>query len=172
MKNRIWLLLIIVAACAVPTFGQTADPEVAGEDEGAPTLNQMCIDCDLNSGGGGGWSGSSTYDNGQYLDNPCTYVQDWVWVNYNAYAKSLQTEAGVNRYQVNESTTVSGAYATSGAKSSDVGYGATFSQRMYHKVNTPDNFHVVTVVTTNPSTKAVTLSIETACGNGMPDSVQ
>jgi hypothetical protein len=167
MKNRIWILLIIVAACAVPTFGQTAKPAY---DEGGVTANQMCIDCD--PGGGGGWSGSSTYDEGQYMDNPCTAVLDRVWVTYATFASGMQTDAGVDRYQISENTSMSGTYATSGAASSDVGYGATFSQRMYHKVNTPDNFHVVTVVTFNPATKSFTLGVETACGNGMPDSAQ
>lgn len=164
MKNRLWILLIMVTACAVPTFGQTA--EAANDDEGVPTQEMRCLDCE----GSDGWSGTSSYDEGLYLDNPCTAVQDWVWVSYTAYAKGVQTAAGVERYQLSENTSMSGGYATSGAGSSDVGYGATFSQRMYHKVNTPDDFHVVTVVTMNPATKAMTLSVETACGNGRPDS--
>lgn len=166
MKNRIWILLAIVAACAVPTFAQTLQP---AEDEGGVTANQMCIDCD---GGGGGWSGSSSYEQGQYMDNPCTAVQDWVWVNYSAYANGLQTEAGVDRYELSENTSMSGTYATTGSGKSDVGYPATFSQRMYHKVNTSDDFHVVTVVTFTPGSKTMTLSVETACGNGQPDSPQ
>lgn len=165
MKNRISILLLIVAACAVPMFGQTFQ----ADDDGA-TTEQRCIDCDLS--GGGGWSGSSSYEEGQYMDNPCTAVQDWVWVNYSAYASGLQTQADVDRYQLSENTTMSGTYAATGSANSDVGYGATFSQRMYHKVNTPDDFHVVTVVTFNPGTKTMTLSVERACGNGMPDSVQ
>lgn len=165
MKNRLWILLIIVAACAVPTFGQTLQ---AAEDDG-PTQEQRCIDCDS---GGVAWAGDSSYEEGQYMDNPCTAVQDWVWVTYSAYAKGVQTQADVHRYQLSENTTMSGAYATTGTGKSDVGYGATFSNRMYHKVNTPDNFHVVTVVTFNPSTKTMTLSVERACGTGLPDSPQ
>jgi len=106
------------------------------------------------------------------MDNPCTAIQDWVWVNYSTYASGLQTAAGVDRYQLSENTSMSGTYATSGSGSADVAYSQTFSQRMYHKVNTPDNFHVVTVITFNPGSKAMTLSLETACGNGMPDSTE
>jgi len=163
MKNKFWILLI-VAVCAVPAFGQ-----VQLEDEG-PVTDQRCIDCDLS--GGDVWSGSSSYDNGQYMDNPCTAVQDWVWINYSAYANGAQTQAGVDRYQLNESTSMSGSYSASGSASADVAYAAAFSQRMYHKVNTPDNFHIVTVINFYPSTKTMSLSYETACGNGMPDSAQ
>lgn len=165
MKNKIWMLLVIVAVCAVPAFGQ-----VRAEEDEPVTTNQKCIDCEPT--GGSGWSGGSSYEQGQYLDNPCTSYQDWVWVNYAAYASGLQTQAGVDRYQLSENTNMSGAYATSGAANSDVAYSQTFSQRMYHKVNTPDNFHVVTVITFNPATKSMSLSLETACGDGMPDSAQ
>lgn len=160
MKSRFWILLL-VAASAVPAFGQ-----VQLEDE-EPATEQRCIDCES---GGDVWSGGSTYEEGRYLDNPCTAVQDLVWVDYSAYASGAQTAAGVNRYQFSESTTMSGSYATSGTGSADVAYGAAFSQRMYHKVNTSDDFHVVTVVNFDPATKAMTLGLETACGNGMPDS--
>jgi hypothetical protein len=166
MKTRICILLIIVAACTVSTFGQVMTPE--RDDES--TSNQMCLDCD--GGGGGGWSGSSSYDQGQYLDNPCTAVQDWVYVDYQAYVQGAQQEAGVARYLFDESTNVAGSYAASGSAQSDVGYGATFTQRYYHKVNTYDNFHVVTVVTFTPGSNTTTVGVETACGNGMPDSAQ
>lgn len=106
------------------------------------------------------------------MDNPCTAILDRVWVDYSTYASGLQTEAGVDRYQLSENTSMTGIYATSGSASSDVAYGATFSQRMYHKVNTSDNFHVVTVITFNPAIKSMTLSLETACGDGSPDSAQ
>ncbi len=164
MKNNMWMLLVLVAVCAVPLFGQAAP-----EDETA-THDQRCIDCE--SGGGGSWSGSSTYDQGQYMDNPCTAVQDWVWVDYAAFASGMQTAVGVDRYQLSENTSMSGGYATSGAASADVGYGQSFSQRMYHKVNTADSFHVVTVINFNPATKTMNLTVETACGNGTPDSAQ
>ena len=162
MKNKIWMLLIIVAVavCAVPAFG----------DARSLTTHQRCIDCEPE--GGLGWYGDSSYQEGQYMDNPCSAMQDWVWVNYSTYASGLQTQAGVDRYQLSENTSMSGTYATSGAGNADVAYAQTFSQRMYHKVNTPDNFHVVTVITFNPATKAMTLSLETACGNGLPDSPQ
>jgi len=163
MKNKIWMLLI-VAVCAVPAFGQ------ARPGTGDATSDQICLDCDPT--GGGGWAGDTSYQEGQYMDNPCTAIQDWVWVNYSTYASGLQTEAGVDRYQLSENTSMSGTYATSGSGSADVAYAQTFSQRMYHKVNTPDNFHVVTVITFDPATKAMSLSLETACGNGLPDSAQ
>ena len=67
---------------------------------------------------------------------------------------------------------MSGTYATTGSGSADVGYSQAFSQRMYHKVNTTDNFHVVTVINFNPATKTMSLSLETACGNGLPDSAE
>ena len=162
MKNRFWIVLI-VSMCAVPAFGQ-----VQLEDEEV-TTEQRCIDCEQ---GGDVWSGSSSYENGQYMDNPCTAVQDWVWIDYAAYANGAQTEAGVDRYKLSENTSMSGSYAASGSGSADVAYGASFSQRMYHKVNTPDDFHVVTVINFTPSTKSMSLSLETACGNGMPDSAQ
>jgi len=159
MKNKIWMLLIIVAVCAVPAFGE--------DRPGTPTY-QPCLDCDPT--GGSGWAGDSSYEEGRYMDNPCTAILDRVWVNYSTYASGLQTEAGVNRYQLSENTSMTGIYAASGSASSDVAYGATFSQRMYHKVNTSDNFHVVTVITFNPATKSMTLSLETACGDGSPSS--
>ena len=162
MKNKIWMLLVLVAVCAVPVFGQAPRKEVE--------TNQRCIDCEPS--GGGGWSGDTSYQEGQYMNNPCTAIQDLVWVNYSTYASGLQTAAGVDRYQLSENTSMSGTYATSGSDSADVAYAQPFSQRMYHKVNTPDNFHVVTVINFNPATKTMTLSLETACGNGMPDSAE
>jgi len=163
MKNKIGMLLVLVAVCAVASFGQ------ARPGSGRMTTNQICLDCDPQ---GGGWYGDSSYQEGQYMDNPCTAIQDWVWVNYSTYASGLQTEAGIDRYQLSENTSMSGTYAASGAASADVAYSQMFSQRMYHKVNTPDDFHVVTVITFNPGTKAMTLSLETACGNCLPDSAQ
>lgn len=153
MKLRLWLLLVIVAVCAVPAFGQfQLNREINPED------------------GGGGWSGSSVYDNGQYLDNPCTPTLDWVWVNYQAYVDGAQAEAGSDRFLFGETTNMAGTYSASGSSSSDVAYSQEVSLRSYHKVNTPDDFHIVTVITFDPATKAPVLSVETACGNGMPDS--
>ncbi len=153
MKLRLWILLVIVTVCAIPAFGQFQQiREIGAED------------------GGGGWSGSSTYNNGQYMDNPCTAVQDWVWVNYQAYVDGAQFEEGVDRYLFDESTTVAGAYSATGSSSSDVAYSQQVSLRKYHKVNTADNFHVVTVITFNPATKTPVVTVETACGDGSPDS--
>ena len=152
MKLRLWILLVIVAVCAIPAFGQFQQVREIGPEDG------------------GGWSGSSTYSNGQYMDNPCTAIQDWVWVNYQAYVDGAQAEAGVDRYLFDESTTLAGAYAATGSSSSDVEYWQQVSLRKYHKVNTPDDFHVVTVITFNPATKTPVLTVETACGDGSPDS--
>ncbi|HYC88188.1 MAG TPA: hypothetical protein VEO54_03180 [Thermoanaerobaculia bacterium] len=156
MKTRIWLLCVVLAAFAVPSFAQFSDRQILREvDE---------------NDGGGGWSGSSSYEQGQYMDNPCTAIQDWVWVNYSAYATAAQQAAGANDYLVDENTNVGGMYAASGSTQADVGYGGSFSIRSYHKVNTSDAFHVVTVVTVYPASKSSSVTVETACGNGMPDS--
>jgi hypothetical protein len=155
MNKRLWILLAAVALCSIPMFGQSMFQELRPIDE-----------TDY------GWSGSADYNDGQYMDNPCTAVQDWVWVNYSAYVQGAQTAAGVDRYLFDESTTMGGAYAASGNSFTDVGYTNTVSMRQYHKVNTPDNFHVVTVVTFDPASQWTTLSVETACGDGSPSSTQ
>ena len=141
MKARIWVLCIVLAAFAVPSFAK--------------------IDV---------WYDSSSYEQGQYMDNPCTAIQDWVWVNYSAYAQTAQKAAGTNDYLVDESTTMGGMYKASGSSQSDIGYANAFTTRYYHKVDTADNFHVVTVITVDPVSKYTSLAVETACGNGMPDS--
>ncbi|HYC88185.1 MAG TPA: hypothetical protein VEO54_03165 [Thermoanaerobaculia bacterium] len=169
MRNRIWILLVVVAACTVTAFGQTIEPATPRLDDGS-TGNQMCIDCDVS--GGGGWSGTSKYEQGRYLDNPCTAVQDWVWVDYSANALGNQTDPNVARYVFNENTWMGGVYKAAGSSQADVGYSNAVTTRHYHKVNTPDDFHVVTVINWNPSTKVMSLGLETACGNGMPDSKQ
>lgn len=139
---------------AVPAFAQFQPRQIVGVEEGEA------------------WSGGGSYRQGQYMDNPCTAVQDYVWVDYQAYVDGWQEEAGVDRYLFDESTTMGGMYSASGTSLSDVGYGATFTVRKYHKVNTSDNFHVVTVITFNPVMRSTTMSVETACGNGLPDSPQ
>ena len=155
MNNiRIFIFSLVVAVFAVPAFAQTQYQMMRPAEE-------------IESGG---WAADTSYNQGQYLQNPCTAVDDWVWVNYAAYVAGAQKEAGVNRYLFDESTTVGGAYAASGASQSDVAYASTLALRQYHKVNTPDNFHVVTVINFSPATKATTVTVETACGNGMPDS--
>lgn len=167
MKNKIAMFLI-VAACSVTAFGQLSAP--ARPDDAFTPAKQMCIDCDVS--GGGGWSGGSSYQDGKYMDNPCTAVQDLVWINYSAYANGVQPEANVNRYQFNESTTVSGMYATSGSGQSDVAYASPYTVRYYHKVNTSDMFHVVTVVSFDPASRYTGVTYETACGDGTPGSAQ
>jgi hypothetical protein len=157
MKNiRIILLFIAVAAFAVPMVAQSEYQ-----------LMRPIEDVDS-----GGWEGDTSYSQGQYLQNPCTAVDDWVWVNYAAYVAGAQKDAGVDRYLFDESTTVGGGYAASGASQADVAYGASLALRQYHKVNTPDNFHVVTVVNFDPGSKSTWVTVETACGNGMPDSLE
>ncbi|HEX6083572.1 MAG TPA: hypothetical protein VF266_03545 [Thermoanaerobaculia bacterium] len=168
MKSRTWMFLILLT-CATAAFGQTGAPATQ-EDDGSTPERQMCIDCDLNSGGG--WSGGSSYDAGRYVDNPCTSWQDLVWINYQAYANGVQPDAGVNRYQFNESTTMSGTYATSGTSNSDVAYKTAYTTRHYHKVNTSDNFHVVTVINFDPASRYTSVTMETACGDGTPSSAQ
>ena len=50
MKSRIWMFLILLT-CATAAFGQTGAPATQ-EDDGSTPERQMCVDCDLNSGGG------------------------------------------------------------------------------------------------------------------------
>jgi hypothetical protein len=152
MKIRIGLLLVVTALFAVPSFAQ-----------------RYYLDDQINPNDGA-WSDSASYEQGQYMDNPCTSIQDWVWVNYSAYAQAAQKAAGTDDYLVDESTTMGGMYKASGSSQSDVGYARAFTTRYYHKVDTPDAFHVVTVITVDPTSKYTTLAVETACGNGMPDS--
>ena len=154
MKIRISVLLVAVALFAIPSYAQYQE------------LRPIEVD------GGGGWYGESSYSNGQSLDNPCTAAYDPLYVDYSAYVQGAQLEAGIDRYLFNESTTVGGGYSASGASESDVGYSAAFAVRKYHKVNTLDNFHVVTVINFDPGSQYTWVSVETACGNGMPDSAQ
>jgi len=151
MKTQILAMFVVMAVFALPAFAQFQP--------------RMPIEADA-------WSGSTSYEQGQYMDNPCTAVQDWVWVNYSAYADGMQAQPGVNRFLFNEQTSMGGMYAAAGTSGADVAYGNAVSLRQYHKVNTGDNFHVVTVINFNPATQTMSLSLETACGNGMPDSAQ
>lgn len=165
MKKRMAMFLVVMA-CAAAAFGQTDGSLKLDEDASTPD-KMMCIDCDL-----GGWSGGGSYEEGQYLDNPCTSVKDLVWVTYKAYANGVQPVKGVDRYQFSESTTMTGTYATSGSGKADVAYTAPYSTRHYHKVNTSDMFHVVTVINFDPASRYTSVTVETACGNGMPSSAQ
>lgn len=152
MNTRFSILLVAMVLLTIPASAQLyTEQRMIENDEGA-------------------WSGGATYDNGQYMDNPCTAIQDLVWVNYSAYVDGAQAEAGLHQYRFSEGTTMDGAYAASGTSFSDVGYAAPVSLRKYHKVNTADQFHVVTVIYFDPGAQTTSLSIETACGNGMPDS--
>jgi hypothetical protein len=158
MKTRIWILLVVLAAFAVPSFAQY---------ERFRTMDEP-----IDSGG------SVTYermDMGTYLDNPCTAAWDYTYVNYNVFLQqeAMQTAAGTDRYLFDENTSMGGSFTAVGASKSDVAYKPQpFTLRKYHKVNTPDAFHVVTVIDYDPVYQETYLSIETACGNGMPDSAQ
>ncbi len=157
MKNmKIWILLAALAIIAVPSFGQNyqLQREITAED-----------------GGGGGWYDVAYADSGQYVDNPCTATADWVLVSYSMYVEGEQFMAGVDRYQFDESTTISGTYSGSGSSSSDVAYAQPVEMRYYTKMNNVDNFHVITVVSFDPASQTTTLSLDSACGNGMPDSL-
>jgi hypothetical protein len=158
MKIRL-LILLVTALLAVPSFAQA----------------RFYLDEPIQDGGGGAWSGSYDYGTGAYLDNPCTAVQDWVYVNYSVFLEQEGINmAGSDRYKLAETMSMSGSYSASGTSNADVTYtGRPFSTRQYHKVtSTYDNFHVVTVIDVDPVTQQTTMSIETACGNGMPDSPQ
>lgn len=158
MQTRIWLLCAVLAAFAVPAFGQIYDQQLLREVDEAD--------------GGGGWSGTSTYSEGQYLDNPCTAVYDSVWVDYSAYVQGEQMLAGFDRYLFDESTTVGGMYSASGTAQADVTYPSPLSIRNYYKVNTADNFHVVTVINFDPASQYTSMTVETACGDGSPSSTE
>src|SRR5215213_7820643 len=97
MKLRLWLLLVVAALFAVPSFAQLQYQQL------------RAIDSDPDSGG---WSGVSSSRTGMYLDN----------VDYSAYVEGLQTEQGGDRFVFDESTTVSGSYSASGTSQSDVAY--------------------------------------------------
>jgi hypothetical protein len=159
MKTRILMLLFAAAVFAMPSFAES------------PTMQQLRPIDEYNDGGGmGGY-----YEIGTYLDNPCTAVQDFTYVDYNSNlaAQTIQM-ASKARYLLDEGMTMYGSYAASDSDHSDVTYMAqTFTQRHYHKVtSTYDEFHVVTVIDVDPATQTTSVSIETACGNGMPDSPQ
>jgi hypothetical protein len=159
MKTRILFLLIAMTVFAVPSFAQYYYNEPIIED----------------GGGGGAWSGSYDYGTGVYLDNPCTAIQDWVYVSYSVFLEQEGIKIGsAARYKLAETMSMAGSYAASGTSNADITYtGNPFTTRQYHKVtSTYDNFHVVTVINVDPATQQTTMSIETACGNGKPDSLQ
>ena len=157
MKIRILILLTAVAVLAVPSFAGTYTPrEINDTDTGA-------------------YSGSYDYGTTVPLDNPCTAVQDLYYVNYSVMLEQEGVQvSGTDRYKLAETMSLAGSYSASGTSTADVTYtGKAFTTRQYHKVtSTNDDFHVVTVITVDPATQQTTLSLETACGNGMPDSPQ
>jgi hypothetical protein len=158
MKTRILLLFISMAVLAVPSYAQFYQEEPVTRDDGG--------------GGGSSWYAETSYRKGEYMDNPCTPTQEWIWVDYSAFVVGEQEEAGFDRYLFSETTSVGGSLTASGTSEADVAYGGIFAVRKYHKVNTADNFHVVTVINFNPASQYTWVTLETACGNGMPDSAQ
>ena len=160
MNIRQWLLFVALALCAVPLFGQSMYQELRDVEE---------------TDGGGGWSDSGTYSLGEYVDNPCTAVQDWYWVSYDVslYQEGNDFSSGLERVLFHETTNASGDYSAAGSSESDVVYmQQPYTLRKYYKVNTWDDFHLVTVIDFDPATNYTTVTRETACGNGMPDSAQ
>ena len=161
MKTRNWMLLIALIVIAVPTFAQYEVMRDVAYDDG---------------GGGGGEVWADSYAAGTYLDNPCTAVHDWVYVNYGVdlQQEAFTTKRGTERYIVAENMTMGGTYKASGSSEADVDYMVQpFTVRQYHKVqSTYDNFHVVTVIDYDPASRQSYVTLETACGNGMPDSAQ
>lgn len=156
MKIRSFISFLAVAVLAVPSFA--AVPRLGG---GSDTTEV--------------WSEVDSYDLGTYMDNPCTAVLDSVWVNYTVdLTKKGQTTSSGQRVLFDERTTMSGtSYAASGSTIADVAYQEKpFTIRQYHKVNTVDDFHVVTVIDFDPAKRRTTVSVERACGNGRPDSAE
>lgn len=157
MKTRTWILFVVLAVFAVPMFAQqyATQPYLQPEE-----------------------SYPGSYELAMVMDNPCTAEVDWIDVDYNVdiYQQLWKTN-GTNRVQLEENMAMDGrnqyGYATYayGWSKSDVAYGSqVFEDRKYHKVNTPDQFHVVTVIQVDPVTGEMKVSVETACGDGSPDS--
>ncbi|HYK02222.1 MAG TPA: hypothetical protein VE974_10730 [Thermoanaerobaculia bacterium] len=156
MKTRILFVIVAAAFLAAPSFAAVIVPREPVDQVEA-------------------YSGDYDYGTGAYLDNPCTAVQDWYYVNYDVYVSQFGSKlAGSDRYRINETTSMAGSYAASGTSSADITYtGKAFSTREYHKVtSTSDMFHVVTVINVDPATQQTTVTIETACGDGTPASKQ
>ena len=165
MKITIAITFVALALFALPALAQS---DGCGDEFYAEV--RIC-----GEGGGGGWSDSTAYSNGEYMDNPCTAAADWVWVDYSASVDlyGWQTDTGQEPVLFDELTTLGGGtYAASGTSQSEVAAAQAYSLRKYHKVNTPDDFHVVTVIDFNPATRQTTITRETACGNGLPESAQ
>lgn len=156
MTIRSLVMFVAVAGVAVSSFA--AVPRLGG---GSDTIEV--------------WSESESYDLGSYLDNPCTAVLDRVWVDYKVeLTKNGKSTSSSHRVIFDERTSVSGvAYTASGATTTDVTYQEKpYTIRKYHKVKTADDFHVVTVIDFDPARRKTNVSVETACGNGLPDSAE
>ena len=148
MNVKTWIVCAALAACAVPALAQERMRMI---DEPLETADHYELD--------------------SYLDNPCTSYYDRVYVDYSVYLEKAIAETN-DRFIFAEQTAVAGTYKAAGSTTSDVSYKAPFTIRKYHKVNTSDLFHVVTVIHHDPAARYTNVTIETACGNGMPDSAQ
>ena len=115
-----------------------------------------------------------SYSLGTYMDNPCTAYEDYVLVDYNVHLYHEEMQSGSSqRFYLDDTTNMgSSQYAAYGSVANDVAYSIPFTVRNYYKVNTYDNFHVVTVIDFDPSTRSTSVSVETACGDGTPGSAQ
>lgn len=155
MKIKTWILLAALVLLAIPAMAD--DSQMLMQEEIAVTTDES-------------WGGS--YEIGTYMENPCTAVEDWVLVDYNVFLEQ-GTFDGVDRYIFDESASLSSSsYYANGTALSDVTYSTPYTLRTYHKVNTADDFHVVTLVDFYPSTRETYVSVETACGDGTPSSSQ
>ena len=161
MKIRISLLFIALAVFAIPTFAQSNYEQ----------LRQIEYE---DGGGGGGWSDSVSHQNGGYFDNPCTATVDWAWYAYDVAVYQEGKEALSNLDLLfDEQTSISGSYSVAGSSQSDVNYKQQpLEIRKYRPANWYDKFHLVTVIRFDPATRTTSVTMETACGNGMPDSVE
>jgi hypothetical protein len=158
MNKRILFLLIATAVLTVPAFGQHTMLRPITYEDGNHVE--------------GGWYDVSSVDSGEYFDDPCTATADWTWVSYSLWVSGEQQGIGADRYLFDEATSMGGGYSASGSSLTDVAYGQDVEMRHYRKVNTYTNMHVVTVVRYNPATQSQTVHLETACGDGSPDSLQ
>ena len=161
MKLRITLLLVALAVFAIPTFAQSNYQQLREIDRPADE-------------GGGSWSGTYSYENGSYFDNPCTATVDWAWYTYDLSVDQEGEKAATSLDLLfNEQTTIGGTYSIAESSQSDVTYKEQALEiRKYRRANWYDNFHLVTVMRFDPATKQTTLSMEAVCSNGMPDAIE
>jgi hypothetical protein len=160
MKIRISILLVVMAVFAIPSFAQSNYEMLREVDQPAED-------------GGGGWSGTYTYENGSYFDNPCTATVDWAWYTYDLSVDQEGKEALSSLDLLfNEQTTIGGSYSVADSSLSDVTYKEPLEIRQYRRANWYDNFHLVTVMRFDPATRQTTLSMEAVCSDGTPNAIE